>query len=429
MKKIGLYILVSIAGLLMSCSKEYEGVFEQAPDEKTSAVLSEYKEALLSSPNGWIVDYYPNPEILGGFTFVFKFDEKGTVKMNWGYRNQDDVEALYSLKMVEAPILSFDTYSIFTKMKDPDMGVYGKGFGGDNEFVFLRMSPNKDTIYLRERLGKKDPMVLVKAGATTWNDIKSYPAMCSILQRTEEKVVPFYYNLTVEGWSSPVTMTYFDDQQQVNLFFKENGKDTIVSMGINFTADGFQLHHALERNGIKVRSFKYDEALNQHTVVDNGVTGRFSYSTTCASVAKGAAEEFFGKGNFGTMESRLSAKMMSTFANLNPDSKLKDCGYSAYGTSWANDFQINFEDYSRAKMNIANYEITSENTVVLHFGSYYSWDNGKSQALMETPLGQQFRDLLFSPKGWTVVPVSFVQYGAQCAFVSNEDPEMYIFFL
>lgn len=428
MKKVSLYILVSIAGLLMSCTKEYEGVFEKSPDERSSAVLSEYKEVLLSSPYGWIVNYYPNPEMLGGFTYVFKFDGNGTVKMNWGLRNQDDDEALYSIKMIEAPILSFDTYSIFTKMKDPDMGVYGKGFGGDNEFVFLRMSANKDTIYLRERLRNKDPMVLVKASATTWSDIKKYPAMSSILQRTNEKIVPFYYNLTIEGWSSPVTMTYFDDQQLVNLFFKENGKDTIITMGCNFTADGFQFHHALERNGIKVRSFKYDEALNQHIVTDKGVTGRFSYSTNCASAIKGAAQRFFGPGTFGSDEGYVSPKFKAVYGGLNPEGNIKYCAYSSYGSSWANYFEIVFDNWSSAKMNVANYELTSENTVSLTFSSYYEWDGGFSQQIMETPLGTQFRNLLFSPKGWTVVPVSFVTYGAKCVMVSNEDPEIYIFF-
>jgi hypothetical protein len=417
----------------MSCSKEYEGVFEQSPDERTRDVLKEYKDILVSSENGWIVDYYPNPEILGGFTFLFKFDEKGTVKMNWGYRNQDDDQALYSLKMVEAPILSFDTYSIFTKMRDPELGVWGKGFGGDNEFIIDKISPTKDTIYLRERLGTHDPMILVKASAKAWTDIKNYPEMCNVLTKMEDKVVPYYYNLTVEGWSSPVTMTYYDDQQQVNLFYKENGKDTIVSMGINFTGDGFQLHHALERNGIKVRSFRYDAALGQHIVADKGVKGSFQHATTCASVIKGAAKKFFGPGNFGTDSKGASPKLMAAFENLNPDSKLRDFDYRAYGGDWFTDFTVYFEDWTNITMSIAKYEITSENTVVLHFGSYpdsesSDYYDGLAGKLMASEVGQKFYNLLYSPKGWTVVPISFIEYGAQCAFVSNEDPEMYIIF-
>lgn len=434
MRKISLYIICFVFALLAACTNDFESTFEKAPDERANEALNGWQTTLLEAEHGWLTHYYPNPELLGGFSFVFKFKENGTVDMTWGIRDTLD-KSLYSLKMFEKPLLIFDTYSIFSKMVDPALGERGKGFGGENEFAFIKKSVDGDSIYLEERVSG-DPMILVKAGPTAWEDIKMYPAMEDLVERRSEKIVPFYMNLFVEGWDVKVNMVYNSDMQKARLTYTEKGEPKVMDMGINFTHEGFEFHHALEFNGIKARSFKYNETLNQYDVLDEGVTGAFKYEDICPSEIQGASEKFFPNNGFGTWSTYISPKLKQEFTNLNPNSGLRSFTYSPYysGTWSMRTWDIGFEDYNDIGIDISEYEITSDNTVVMHFGQYQTEGYGvdfteeEINEMMGSEVGQKLYNILFSPKGWTVVPVFLQEYGSTFYFVSNEDPEMYIYF-
>lgn len=433
MRKTNLYIICFVLAILSACTNDFESTFDKAPDERSGEALKEWKIALLDSEHGWLSHYYPNPELLGGFSFIFKFKEDGFVDMTWGIRDTLD-NSLYSLKMMEKPLLIFDSYSIFSKMVDPELGITGKGFGGENEFAFIRKSENGDTIYLEERVSG-DPMILVKAAPTTWDDIKKYPASEKLMQRRNESIVPFYLNLSVEGWSTKVNMVYNDDMQKVRLTYTENGEAKVMDMGINYTHLGFEFHHALEFDGIKVRSFKYNESLNQYDVLDEGVAGAFKYETLCPSVIQGATDIFFPSNGFGGYSNYISPKLKQEFANLNPNSGIGSFSYCPYGSpTWSmRYFKINFEDWNDIEINISEFEKTSENTVVMHFGNYdiSDWSDFTEEEINEmmgSETGKKLYNILFSTKGWTVVPVSTIQYNDSFYMVSNEDPEMYMFF-
>lgn len=434
MRKISLYIICFVFALLAACTNDFESTFDKAPDERANEALNGWQTTLLEAEHGWLTHYYPNPELLGGFSFLFKFKENGFVDMTWGLRDTLD-DSLYSLKMMEKPLLIFDSYSIFSKMVDPDLGERGKGFGGENEFAFIKKSVDGDSIYLEERVSG-DPMILVKASPTAWEDIKLYPAMEDLVERRDEQVVPFYMNLSVEGWDVKVNMVYNADMQKARLTYTENGEAKVMDMGINYTHLGFEFHHALEFSGIKARSFKYNETLNQYDVLDEGVTGAFKYEGICPSEIQGAFDKFFPNNGFGDWSTYISPKLKEEFANLNPNSGLRSFSYTPYfsGTSNWRDWKITFEDYNDIVITIDEFEKTSENTVVIHFGEYVTegWSADYTEEeineMMGSVAGQKLYNILFSSKGWTIVPVFIQEYGSTCYLVSNEDPEMYIYF-
>ena len=424
--------MISMLLLTAACDNDFESEFGLSPDERTAIVLNDWKETLVSSEHGWLTHYYPNPEMLGGFSYVFKFQDDENVLMNWGIR--DDLnESPYSLKMFEKPLLVFDTYSNFSKMTDPQNGEPGKGFGGELEFVFVNKSINGDTIFLEERVGK-DPMILVKATSQTWEDIKQYPTMTELLERRNENVVPFYLNLSVEGWDNKVNMVYNADMQKTRLTYSENGVSKMVEMPVNFTHQGFEFHHALEFNGVKVRSFKYDEALNQFQILDHGVNGSFSYENTSPSAIHGAFDKYFSNGNFGTWSTYISPKIQEQFSDLSAEAGLSGFTYSSYHKGFDDrSIKVSFENGDDFEIKISNYEKTSENTLVMHFGKYdvQSWSDFTQEEvdeIMESEKGQLLYNILFGSKGWTIIPVFTPEYGATMYLVSNEDPEMYIYF-
>lgn len=433
MKKIYLNIICSMLVLFTACDNDFESEFDLAPDERAAIAVKEFKDALISSEHGWLTHYYPNPTKLGSFTFHFKFDETGTVNMNWDYYDFAD-ESGYSVKMFEKPVLIFDTYSKFSKMTDPEIGEPGKGFGGELEFSMTKKSADGDTLYLAERVSG-DPMVLVKATAETPSQLREYAKHTKHIERSNEQVVvPFYFNLSVEGWDTKVNMVYSGDKIIAFLNYVDNGEAKHELMPINFTHEGFEFHHAVVLNGIGVRSFKYDEAKNQFDVTDEGVTGAFKYEADCPAHFDGMTDKFFGPRTFGGSAKIVSPKLANLVDGIYPDAAFSYFSTDPYVGSWGPcTFRLNFDDWS--SLNIAvSYNKKTEDVVEMEFLGYSTgWsapfdDLEYIEGLMSTEKGQAILDIVASPKGWTIVPIELKEYGSSYYLVSNEDPEMYMCF-
>lgn len=425
MKRYKLFLLVCITALSISCSEEYDSVFDKSPDERANELVNKYKSVLIGSEHGWLFHYYSKPNELGGYSFLMKFNDQGVVTMNWGIRDEMQ-EAQYSCKMIDKPVLVFDTYCNFSKLADPNPPY----MGGENELCFIGMSVAGDTLYMEERVSK-EPVTFMRASATAWEDIKKYPMQARLIERRDEKVVPFYYNLVVEGWSSPMTMTYYDNRQVANLIYNEGGEDKFVTIGINFTHEGFEFHHPVEQNGIKVRSFRYDEASNNHIATDAGVKGRFIYQTTCAAKVPGMAERFFGAGKFGTNSVYASPKFMSKFEGLNPSAKVIGISYSAYGSSFS-DLSISFDNWTTIRTATPTFTPVGTNTIIFgNNGNYTSYDYTDEEIvqIMTSDTGKEFENILLSENGWTIVPFYLLnEFSKSFYLVSNDDPEIYLCF-
>jgi len=95
------------------------------------------------------------------------------------------------------------------------------------------------------------------------------------------------------------------------------------------------------------------------------------------------------------------------------------------GYDWAEAVTIYFSDYSSVGFNIAEFEMSNEDQLIMHdggFSSYYYEEND----FMVNEGGKALYDILFDSQGWTVVPLVWSEYGATCAIVSNSDPEIFI---
>lgn len=420
-----IYLLLIAFVLFSSCEKEFKSVFDNTPAEREVAEAKKWKEALISSEYGWMVHYYPNPQEMGGYTFIMKFNDKNEVTMNWGFRDEQ-ATSLYSVKIMENPLLSFDTYNVISKMVDPQNGQVGVGFGGENEFAFVSLSKGGDTLYMCER-EKKDPFILVKATAQEWENIKRYPAQDKILEMKSDYVRPFYYNLHVDGWDRGVSMLYFSDAQLAQLVYKtDRGHDTLHVMGVNMTHEGFEFRVPLVLNGVGVRSFKYIPEEKRHIVVNSAAKGGFQFENTCMAHAPGMCQKFVAYGNFGTFFTYYSPKALEVFDILEGN-QFTDFSFSAYKPNLFTYVKIGFADYTSIAMDVTEFTKLSENEFKIIFKGYDSYDYTPEQieAIMATPKGKAFLDLVFSPKGWTIYPRNIKEYGAKAYWVSNEDPTIY----
>lgn len=424
MKTIKWNLLLLATLLFAGCSNDYDSIFDLSPDERGEQVLQKYVDVLQGAPNGWLMHYYSMPDEMGGISYVMKFDETGHVTMNWSIR--DDLQTSnYSTKMLEKPMLIFDTYCNLSKLCDPDMGL-----GGENEFAFLSLSADEDTIFMEERV-KKDPVMLVKATNTAWEDILLYPTQARRLTRLEEEVHPFYYNLHVNGWDSPVMMTYYDNRQFANFIYEEGGKNIYQPIGINFTHEGFELSKTLTRNGVSVRRFKFDEAKQVHIVADEGCQGEFAYETTPAAAIDGFANMYFSSGHFGEQSLYCSPKATELFKDIRTDQKFLGISYSPFGGFWS-ELRMVFEDYSNISLGNPEFIITGENTVMMKSdGSLSSWafTEEELEEIANRPATKELIKYLLAPEGWTIVTYYVEnEYNRYFYLVSNLNPEVYFGF-
>ncbi|MBC8987104.1 DUF4302 domain-containing protein [Pedobacter sp. N36a] len=140
MKRFLLYIVLLSAGFITGCKKDENPILDD-PDQRVAAALVEHQAELLSAENGWKGTIYPK---LGkGFSFYFKFDKEGKVKMLSDFNTTTAVtlqESTYRLKALQFPTLMFDTYNYIHLPADPNGsisgGTNGKGLTSDFEFAF-----------------------------------------------------------------------------------------------------------------------------------------------------------------------------------------------------------------------------------------------------------------------------------------------------
>lgn len=424
-------LLGALSVLTFSCSDDYKGVFDKAPDERIGAYVSKYRDVLQGSEHGWMGHYYSFPGQLGAETMVFKFDKDGSYTMNWSVRDELD-KGYYSLKAIEKPMISFDTYTNFTKFADPDLRR-----DGEVEFSILGVSENGDTVFMEERI-KKSPFNLIKCKATAWSDINKIKYQHNYLVREREtEARPFYYMLSVTGWDSDMLLTYDDNRMIASLFYKKDGKVIRNTMSINFTHEGFDFMEPVEMNGIKVRSFIYDPVKKVHRVTDSGVTGEFSYRPEMDFEIAGVGEYYFGARTFGGASKYTSLSFMNQFSDVASSTKtFENIDYSPYKgfSSFSLSFGI-YEDINyRIKCQNPTYTISKGNIVTITCDGYSPlYDEGFTQEqideIMSSEKGKKMAKIFFGEKGWTIVPFSLErEFSSAFYMVSNEDPTIFFAF-
>ena len=153
MKKIYLILLAAVAMMLQSCLIEDKKLFCESPAERVEAYLNEYQSLMTSAENGWLLEYYPGDETIGGYAYVMKFTKSDVTA--WFQLADDVTESLtsmYKMTQDDGPVLAFDTFNDYLHFfANPSSSSY-QGYLGDTEFKIMGSNPEKTEIYLR---GKK----------------------------------------------------------------------------------------------------------------------------------------------------------------------------------------------------------------------------------------------------------------------------------
>ncbi|MGX5816722.1 DUF4302 domain-containing protein [Chitinophaga lutea] len=165
MKKL-LYIFSAAAVLFAGCDKDTK-VFDETPEERKSARITELEQGLISAPNGWKGSLTTTGK--GGYGFYMTFDDKLNVLMVGDLNDESATKpatSSYRIKWVMNATLIFDTYNYISLLQDPSPSVYGgaSGAGLRSDVEWEYIGTRNDTIAL-SGFKYKNVLFLVKATA------------------------------------------------------------------------------------------------------------------------------------------------------------------------------------------------------------------------------------------------------------------------
>lgn len=266
MKKIA-YILPLLATLFLFTACDDEDYRD--PSAIVGDYINEHAELLKSSELGWRFDYYPNEMAYGAFNFLMKFREDGRVEMqtdeNFFYlfateeekqRPYGVQESDYTIQNSQGPVLTFATYSLLSKLADPELFTNGSGWQGDNEFVLMGHSAGGDTIFLKSVRAQR-PCYLVK-NTMPWDEY--FGKLNSVINSIDNPTVAnsYFRDLLIAG-QDPAVMTGFDMTTRMGVIYRyQNGKMRADSCQMRFTPEGVQLKRPLRVGDVRITHFAYN---------------------------------------------------------------------------------------------------------------------------------------------------------------------------
>ena len=250
MKKIHILFAVAILGLLTSCLKDQEDIFdEQSAVRAEKAIAADYK-ILAGAEHGWLMKYYPSPyRTYGGYCVFLKFTEDGKVTAASDIAKPTaTADSYYKITQSAGIVLSFDTFNdIFHAFSTPDAplgGDTGKGWEGDYDFEFVSASAEK--IVLK---GKKtgNYATLVPFTDDNW---AAYMTTAAVVE--EDMNFP-KYTMNVDGLDVSISKSY----RNFSMTYATATTDTTINVPYVVSDAGIEFYEPITLNGKEISGFKY----------------------------------------------------------------------------------------------------------------------------------------------------------------------------
>lgn len=252
-------ILVALGLLAVtSCQMKEDDLFDTDPATREDHWMAEYRRVFNNNKYGWALyasspTYGRHPSVN---TFAVRFDQQNctfyksssTINIPTA-ATKDSVVSMYSFKMDNGIVLSFDTYNDFFHYSADLSEFFSQDLQGDFEFCLDRFSENEDTIFGRGKT-KQLPFFMVKMQMTPEeyqkksDNIDSYAAYnCVMIVEGDTLKAQFlsgYHNLLVyfpdkEGEEDTEHMYSYGNLTN-GIYLLENFKyknTTVVEMHLN----------------------------------------------------------------------------------------------------------------------------------------------------------------------------------------------------
>ncbi len=260
--KISFYLFLIL--MVVSCTNDDdETIFDETPSKRIDSRISELRELLLGSPEGFKTVYFPNNTKYGGFTFFMKFNSDGTVEMRSDVDSETGVTTgSYEVDLGSAVELIFSTRNQIHKLSDSNIpGLIGTGYEGNSNFQYISnengkitfKEPRHDAILVFEPVTNQDDWMQVDESLAMRQNLVP-TATTSVFQQFIVKTPSGQqnYNLNYDG------LRYFAGPRNQTV----DGEVSEINFGIAYTPEGLIANPPIELDGVTYEIFIYDATQN-----------------------------------------------------------------------------------------------------------------------------------------------------------------------
>lgn len=263
--------LVLSAVAFSSCNKQDNDVFGKLPSEREKEQASKLEQLLVAAPNGWKLLYYTDDTELGGFSFLMKFNEKGTVEMLSDFDEESYTRQVsdFEIQLRGTTSLVFVTENKIHKLSDPynSPTTGNKGYKGD--FQFRYYSDDENEITFRATKDIKQVIKLVKATAEDWSAFENRKPFIENFSSYE---IPVFRQIVVteNGEEKIYDGTYTGVTRFLSTFTDASSIGIEKGIGIGFTNEGTVVSPALDIKGEKFSNFEWSDSQSEFVSTNSG---------------------------------------------------------------------------------------------------------------------------------------------------------------
>lgn len=264
MKKINTLLKIHFICLILSlcaCQEDDKNLFDKPAKERFKEAVNSLQKTLQVPDYGWKTTYFTDDGQLGGYHFLFDFENDTQVTMASDFSTSDFTkkQSEYTVKIGTTLTLSFTSKNSIHKLSDsanyPKNSLKGKGFKGDFEFLYYGKKDG-DLIFKTVR-GLKE-LRFTPATKADWDDLsKNYNATKTAFEHNPVKSIfrvlkignilyNFNYDSTMR-FVSALTNNPTVPQDKKTLRF-----------GVGFAKDAVLISPAIEVNGATINQLNYD---------------------------------------------------------------------------------------------------------------------------------------------------------------------------
>lgn len=261
LRNIFYYGSLSLCLLLTNCSEnEPKEVFKESATQRLKKRSSELKKKLQAPQYGWKTVYFTDNSILGGYRFLFDFEDDKTVAMSSDFSSEDYAKrkSEYDVVLGSTVKLSFTTKNSIHKLSEsdryPQSSLRGKGYKGNFEFLYYG-TDGDDLIFRTNR--ELDTLRLSPAKQSDWDNLKKgYEDMSAAIYDPKKstfralKIGDIIYNFDYNQRLRHATSTTTDSKAS---------RDR-VGFGVGFEPGEIVISPAIDVDGKKVNKLQYDKA-------------------------------------------------------------------------------------------------------------------------------------------------------------------------
>lgn len=162
MKKIQYLVVCLLILFFSSCAKEEVDIFSASPAERLNEALKADFKLLVSSENGWVMEYFAKPTS-PGYSLLVKFNASGNAifaaKSELTKNKEFELDScLFEMIGDNGPVLTFNTFNnVLHRFSNPE-GYQLEGYGLEGDYEFVVMKADSNQIILK---GKKNEALII----------------------------------------------------------------------------------------------------------------------------------------------------------------------------------------------------------------------------------------------------------------------------